>query len=172
MKKIVLLFFSMALLSCSDDDRGANTTAENLTGNIDISYSGKRIVFENPDIIMGGHDSEFDLTIRGYITFEGSHQIKNYIRLPFNMVDGQYQLQQIDLNDNQFDGVHLDILPHYVMLAGELNDPTFNRTTTFESNNHLVGSFSGTMQPGTQEPEETPALFVSGNFDINLTGLN
>lgn len=173
MKKILLFVFSAILLSCSDDDSSQNPGQEAIsTGSVRIAYLGNNIRFEDPEVMRGGPDSEFDLTVRGYITFDGGHQVKNYISLPFNLVDGNYVLQQIDINDNQFDGTHLDIMHHNVMLAGPLANPDFEHATVMRSDNHLLGSFSGNVQPGTHEPVGTPGYYLSGDFDINLSAID
>lgn len=173
MKKILLFVCSAILLSCSDDDSSQNPAQEAIsTGHVRIAYLGNNIQFEDPEVMRGGPDSEFDLTVSGYITFEGSHHIKNYIRLPFKLVNGEYELQLIDINDNQFDGTHLDVMHHYVMLAGPLANPGFEHVTTLRSDNHLLGSFSGNVQPGGQEPDGTPGYYVSGDFDIDLNAVD
>lgn len=171
MKNIILFLFASLLFSCSDDTDNAVTPSQNelTSGKITIHYSGKTVEFENPQLMVGGPDSPYDLTVQGYMNFDESNQIKHYVHMPFNLVDGAYVLEQIDINDNNWvSETHLDIGHYYVMLIGEFADESFQHENLLTAENHLTGSFSGTLVPGTQEPEDTPAISISGSFDLDL----
>lgn len=175
MKKIVLFLSCGLLLSCSDDTSDSVTPSQNElpSGKITIHYSGKTVEFENPRLMVGGPASPYDLTVQGYLNFDDSNQIKHYVHMPFNLVDGAYVLEQIDINDNNWvSETHLDIGHYYVMLVGESANTVFQHENLVTADNHLTGSFSGTLVPGTQEPEGTPAINVSGSFDLDLNAVD